>query len=243
MNPLKKSGKAYQPKPIGNQGRPTIDLNDHRYMNGGMAKMAYGQGRKEYDEGEQSRLSDEDSDIAMAQGGNVGRNFKSGKSQVAYNDQIPYSPVLDTMEDHDEASDIALANGGEAGNEIGDERESIGSGHNANDERHLGSDEEDTPESKDEASDLARAEGGNLIDLDGREEADNQDAEHERHAPADLEDTYKESHDEHTTYASGGQIEDDQRPGMNPKSMQNESDEDHKMKSRRRKLMIDALNE
>lgn len=67
------SGKEdafYKPKAIGNQGRPSIDLN--MYAPGGKVKMAYGQGRTEEDQTDTPQTyADEVSTHAYAQGGTV----------------------------------------------------------------------------------------------------------------------------------------------------------------------------
>jgi hypothetical protein len=67
-----KEDAFYKPKPIGNNGRPSIDLN--MYAPGGKVKMAYGQGRKELDQKDTPEThEDEISTHAYAEGGGVDR--------------------------------------------------------------------------------------------------------------------------------------------------------------------------
>lgn len=163
-------------------------------------KIAYGHGLSESEQQDESRLRDEDSEIAMAEGG------------IAYNPNLKENYQSDTEELSDEDSHIAMAEGGVL--------------H----AKHLDPDMKDTPESHDEDSHIAMAEGG--------------DVSHAKHLDPDMEDTH-ESKDEASSIAmaGGGQIDDDQSPGHNPKSFQDEDEQEHMMRARRRKLMIQALNE
>jgi hypothetical protein len=192
--PPKKESSFYEPKKIGNNGRPQIDLN--MYANGGMAKIAYGHGKSEFEDGEQSRLHDEDSGIAMAEGG------------IAYNPNLKENYPDDRDLKHDEESGIAFAEGG-----------SVSAA------KHLEPNDTDLEQGHDESSSIAYAEGGSV------------DAE--RHLAADDEDT-EESKDEASdiAMANGGPI---QSGDHNPKS--GESEDPKSIKARRRKLMIQSLNE
>lgn len=223
--PPKEESSFYKPKMIGNQGRPVIDLN--MYANGGMAKMAYGQGRKEYDEGEQSHLSDEDSAIALAEGG------------IAYNSNLKENYKYEPDRKHDEVSDIAYAEGGNVAytdidehdqkdlKQGHDEDTSYAEGGSVAHAKHLEPDMEDTPELSDEDSSIAYADGGNV--------------DRERHLAPDDVDT-KESKDEASSIvmAKGGPV---QSKGHNPKSGEDEEDDEKSMKKRRRQLMIESLND
>jgi hypothetical protein len=200
-----------------------------KYAPGGKVKMAYGQGRSEEDQEDNPQTHDEDSSIAYAEGG------------IAYNSNLKENEQDDTAEDHDEASRIAYAQGG-----------------TVQGAKRLENNDEDTKESKDEASDITMAEGGSV--------------EHALRLKPDMEDT-AEDHDEASSiamarggvayndgltedegqdpellhneeqYAGGGQVDDNQDPSRNPKSFQNEDEQESAMKARRRKLMISALNE
>ncbi len=218
----------YKPKQIGNKGRPTIDLN--MYAPGGQVKMAYGQGRKELDqEDTPEQKVDEMSHIAMAEGG------------IAYNANLKENYQDDTALEPDENSSIAYAEGG-----------------SVEDEKHLKPDMEDTEESKDEASSIAMAQGGVAYNSDIKENeqddtaedhdeassiayADGGSVDSERHLEPDYEDR-KQDHDEDSSiaYAKGGPA---QSPGHNPKSGEDEEESDKSMKAKRRKLMIQSLNE
>lgn len=223
--PPTKESSFYKPKMIGNQGRPTIDLN--MYSNGGMAKMAYGQGRKEYDEGEQSRLSDEDSSIALAEGG------------IAYNGNLKENYQDDTPQYDDEKSDVVFAKGGNVPysdidehdqkdlKQSHDESTTYAEGGSVEHAKRLEDDMEDTPELPDENSSIALAEGGKVS--------------REKHLAADDVDT-KESKDEasNIVLAKGGPV---QSKGHNPKSGEDEEEDEKSMKLRRRKMMIESLND
>lgn len=189
--PPTKESSFYKPKMIGNQGRQSIDLN--MYANGGMAKIAYGHGKSEFEDGEQDRVSDEDSTVAMAEGG------------VAYNPNLKENYKYEPVRKHDEVSDIAYADGG-----------------SVDEERHLHPDMEDTEESKDEASSIAMASGGSVIARDrnhakeiskakshdtvsygkDNDEGDIAYTDMDEHDQRDL----KQGHDE-SAYAEGGSVE------------------------------------
>jgi hypothetical protein len=227
------------PAPQSDTSQPSVPLDPDKVKDfqkgfgkvlakGGNVSMAYGQGRKEHDQEDNAELHDEDSSIALAEGG------------IAYNSNLKENYQEDTPEDHDEDSRIALADGGsvehakrldpdmEDTRESKDEASSIAmaEGGSVEHAKRLEPDDEDTRESKDEASSIALAEGGDIAYTDMDEH--------------DQEDT-PELHNEEL--AEGGQIANDQSPSRNPKSMQNESDQDRAMKKRRRQLMISALNE
>ncbi len=284
--PPTKESSFYKPKLAGNQGRQTIDLN--MYANGGMAKIAYGHGKSEFEDGEQDRLHDEDSSIALAEGG------------IAYNPNLKENYQDDTALEPDENSSIAYASGGEVisrdlnhakeiskakshdtipygknndeGNiaysdvnehdqkdlKQGHDESAYAEGGSVDRERHLAPDDVDTKESKDESSSIALAEGGIAYNLDMKEHeqddtplepdenssiayAEGGSVDSERHLKPDYEDT-KESKDEASSVvlAKGGPV---QSKGHNPKSGENESEDESEMKKRRRKMMIESLND
>lgn len=220
--PPTKESSFYKPKMAGNQGRATVDLN--MYANGGMTKIAYGHGKSEFEDGEQDRLSDEDSSIAMAEGG------------IAYNPNLKENYKYEPVKDHDETSSIAYAEGGDVAYTDIDEHDqkNLKQGHDESayaeggevkHAKRLDTDMEDTKESHDEDSSIAMAEGGSV--------------DYEKHLGADDEDT-EESKDEASSIAlaKGGPV---QSSGHNPKSGEDEAESG--MKKRRRKMMIDSLNE
>jgi hypothetical protein len=163
--------------------------------------IAYGHGKSESEQQDEPRLHDEDSDIALAEGG------------IAYNPNLKEHYPDDRDLVHDEESSIAMAKGGSVEHA-----------------KRLEDDMEDTPESHDEDSSIALAMGGSV--------------DHAKRLEPDDEDT-RESKDEASsiTMAGGGQIDDDQNPSRNPKSFQNEDEQESAMRLRRRRLMIQALNE
>ena len=161
-DPLPMSDKFYDPKKIKNRGRQEVDLN--MYANGGMAKMAYGQGRKEYDEGEQPLLNDENSDIAFAEGG------------IAYNPNLKEEYPNDSDLVTDERSSLVFAEGGDVAYTDTDEHDQDDrkQGHDEDSEiayadggsvehaARLEADDEDTREDKDESSSIVMARGGQI---------------------------------------------------------------------------------
>lgn len=171
-------------------------------------QIAYGQGRSESEQQDEPRLSDEDSRIAMAEGG------------IAYNSNLKEDDQDDTPKLSDENSHIAYAKGGDIAYTDQDEH-----------------DQSDTAQSHDE--DSSYAQGGSVDSQSGEHDLDD-----ERHLKPDYADT-KESKDEASSvaYAGGGQIDDDQNPSRNPKSFQDEDEQEQAMKARRRKLMISVLND
>ncbi len=186
----------------------------------------------EHDVEDTKQEHDEDSSIALAEGG------------IAYNANLKENEQDDTAQEHDEDSRIALAQGG-----------------TVQGAKHLEPNDEDTRESKDEASSITLAEGGSVEharrlepdDVDTAQEHDEDSsialarggiAYNSNLSEDEQSDTLQE-HDEDSSIAlaGGGQIDDDQAPGRNPKSMQDENEQERAMKQRRRKLMISALND
>lgn len=261
--PPTKESSFYPPKKIGNNGRPVVDLN--MYAPGGEVKMAYGHGRKEHDqEDTPEQKIDEVSHIAMAEGGiaynpNLKENYPNDRdlihdeeSSVAYakGGSVPHAAHLepdmeDTSESKDESSSIAMAEGGIAYDKNHNEFESddaplqhneehysepagdYGPDHDESDqayyadggsvdhEKHLGADDTDTEESKDEASSITMHDGGGVPYSEGQE------------TKSKSKITIKDPLDH----------SDNQTPPANPKSHEIEK------KSKRRKLMIQSLNE
>lgn len=192
-------------------------------------KLAYGHGLSESEQQDEPRLSDEDSGIALAEGG------------IAYNSNLKENYPDDSDLVTDERSRIVFAQGG-----------------TVQGAKHLEANDEDTRESKDEASSITLAEGGSVEhakrledDMKDTPESHDEDSSIAMAAGGDIAYTDIDEHEQEDTpeqlnemdMAEGGQIEDDQESGMNPKSMQNEDAEERAMKKRRRQLMISALNE
>ncbi len=238
LNPLKKSGKAYQSKPIGNQGRPTIDLNDHRYARGGNV----GKNRVDYNfeipahpQLDTDEDHDESSSIAMAQGGSAPMP-KYHKGQIAYDEGVDQDLSNEESLLPDENSSIAMAEGG-MDNQTVAEDNSYDDKQSEDGAKHLGAVLKDTRQSKDEGSSKAMASGGNTESSpDTEEDYDQMPTDFEKHLGSDIDDT-PQSFDEYSSYESGGQINNDQSSGMNPKSMENEDEQEQAIKARRRKAM------
>ena len=255
LNPLKKLGKAYKSKPIGNQGRPTIDLNDHRYAQGGNVgkhQVAYNDEIPYTPQLDTDEDHDESSDIAYADGGEAGSGYepgnrspkgskapmpRTGKGQIAYDTGVDEPEQSDTLRLPDEDSDIAMADGGSMDNQTVAEDNFYDEKQSESGAKHLGSVLKDTPEYKDESSDTVMAEGGNLhTSPDTNGDYEEMDPDTQQHLGTDFEDTPQEF-DEYSSYADGGQIRDDQSPSRNPKSFQDEDEENSAIRARRRKSM------
>ncbi len=129
----------------------------------------------------------------------------------------------DTKESKDESSSIALAEGGSVEHA-----------------EHLEPDMEDTEESKDESSSIAMAEGGDVAytDIDEHDKKDiPQEHNEEKYSePSDDDYGIDKQPSREAYYADGGDV-DNQQPPHNPKSHELEK------KAKRRKLMIQSLNE
>lgn len=233
------SGKEdafYKPKQIGNQGRPSIDLN--MYAPGGKVKMAYGQGRTEEDQRDTPEThEDEVSTHAFAEGGNVSE------------EKHLHPDMTDTPESKDEHSDIVMHDGGGVPYKPGSKKTNkskiaiedplnpMAEGGSVESERHLKEDCHDREQLRDEDSRVAMAEGGIAYDKHEKEfEVSDAPLEHneERYSEPVGDYGVDKDPDREAYYADGGPV---QSPDHNPKSGELEK------KKARKKMMIAALNE
>lgn len=209
----------YKPKQIANKGRPTIDLN--MYAPGGKVKMAYGHGRSEIDQKDNPEAHDEDSSVAMASGGLV------DESRHLSEHEQPDTPEL-SDEDSGIVGKPAKSHPVDPEKHLSPDMKDLPQEHNevtelasgglVSESKHLSEPEqEDTPELSDEDSDIAYAEGGEI------------ETHHSTSEPLD-------PHGTGSTYQ-------DQEPPHNPKSFENESEDEESMKARRRRLMIESLRD
>ncbi len=218
-----KEDAFYKPKQIGNQGRQSIDLN--MYAPGGKVAMAYGQGRKEADqEDTPEQKVDEVSTHAFAKGGDVAytnidehdqEDTKYAEGGIAYDLSQKEDEGEDPEFQHNESRYSEPSNQDHGAHLEDKDQAYYADGGSVEHAASLEPDDVDTAESKDESSSIIMHDGGGVpYDAESRPSKKN---------PITIKDPLDHS--------------DDQTPPANPKSHEQEK------RSKRRRLMIQSLNE
>lgn len=218
-----KEDAFYKPKQIGNQGRQTVDLN--MYAPGGKVSMAYGQGRKEIDqEDTPEQKVDEISTHAFAKGGDIAytnidehdqQDTKYAEGGIAYDKGVMEDEGQDPTFEHNETNYSEPSHQDHGAHIQDTDQAYYADGGSVEHAASLEPDDTDTSESKDESSSITMHDGGGVPYAEGQE------------VKSKSKITIKDPLDH----------SDEQQPPHNPKSHEIEK------KSKRRKLMIQSLNE